>query len=267
MSDVTREQSREYYENFSLAVGERDWLSPNLRHEQLKLLIRDLLRGRRAMRIADIGCGVGVMTDYLARYGDVVGVDFSTAAISAAKRLSGRPRFIAGGIEALPDAGYDLITLFDVLEHIPQTGRPDFISQIRARLADGGLLFFSTPSPSATRSRREAGDPSLQIIDEQVELADVIAEAAAVGLQLINFKAYDVWAGSPEYQAMVFTPTRGFSGTPTLRSPTLTRIERRNERNLIQHERRIRLATRCLLRGRFRTALWLLRARSKAVQS
>lgn len=267
MSDVTRDQSRLYYEDFSLAVGERDWLSPNLRHEQLKLLIRDLLGHRRAMRVADIGCGAGVMTDYLARYGDVVGVDFSTAAISAAKRFSGRPRFIAGGIEALPDARYDLITLFDVLEHIPRAERPDFIAQIRTRLADAGLLFFSTPAPSATRSRREARDPSLQIIDEQVELPDVIAEAAAVGLQLVRFEAYDVWVGSPEYQAMVFTPTRSFGGAPTLRSPKLTRIGRRNGRSLVQHQRRIRLATRCLLRGRFRTALWLLRAQSNPIHS
>jgi hypothetical protein len=30
-------EARRYYEGFSLAVGLRDWLVPNARHEQLKL--------------------------------------------------------------------------------------------------------------------------------------------------------------------------------------------------------------------------------------
>jgi SAM-dependent methyltransferase len=267
MSDVTHEQSREFYEDFSLAVGERDWMLPNLRHEQLKLLIRDLLGDRSGLRIADVGCGAGVMTDFLVRFGDVVGVDFSTAAIAAAKRFASRPTFIAGGLEALPESEYDLITLFDVLEHIPEPDRLTFIAEIRERLTDDGLVFFSTPFPAATRHKREAADPGLQIIDEQVELPAVIAEAAAAGLQLISFKAYDVWTGSPEYQAMVFTPTRGFGGAPALKPPELARVGRRNSRTVIQRSRRLILALRCLTRGQIRTAVWFLRGYVKPVRS
>lgn len=265
--NVTREQSQAYYEDFSLAVGERDWIRPNLRHEQLKLLIGHLVAGRKGLRIADVGCGAGVMTDFLTRYGNVVGVDFSTAAIAAAKRCAPEPTFTAGGLDALSGGPYDLITLFDVLEHIPLVERPRLLVQLREKLACGGLLFCSTPFPTATRGKRAAGDPALQIIDEEVELPAVLNEADAAGLQLIRFEAYDVFNGSPEYQAMVFTPIRTWGDGPVLRPPRLTRQKHLISSKVVQHARRVRFALRCLSHGDVRTALWFLRGRHRSVQS
>jgi SAM-dependent methyltransferase len=267
MAEVTHEQSRAFYEDFSLAVGQRDWIVPNLRHEQLKLLVDAVLASRRKLRIADVGCGAGVMSDFLSRYGSVVGVDFSTAAIDAARRFTGRATFLPGGLEALPPGRYDFIALFDVLEHIPAHDRPGFIAEIRDRLADGGLVFFSTPFPSATHHKRAAGDPSLQIIDEEVELPAVVSEAAAAGLQLIRFEAYDVWGGSPEYQAMVFTPARSFGGPPGLRPRQLGRRANLVKRGSVHRARRLLFAARCLRRGRVGTMIWFLRGRFPDVRS
>ncbi|HEY2771482.1 MAG TPA: class I SAM-dependent methyltransferase [Solirubrobacteraceae bacterium] len=264
---VTEGEAQEFYEDFSLAVGERDWLVPNLRHEQLKLLIGELLGPRRGLTIADVGCGAGVMTAFLCRYGSVVGADFSTAAIDAARKLAPAATFVTGGVEALPGGKYDVITLFDVLEHIPADGRPAFILELRGRLADHGLLFCSTPYPAATKHRRETGYEGLQIIDEQVELPAVIQEAAAVGLQLIEFKAYDVFAGSPEYQAMVFTPARSFGGAPALRPPRLTSRSRLTSYPRYQTARRLALAGRALVRGDVETARWFVRGKPPAVRS
>jgi 2-polyprenyl-3-methyl-5-hydroxy-6-metoxy-1,4-benzoquinol methylase len=265
--EVSHGEAQAFYEDFSLAVGERDWLEPNLRHEQLKLLVGDLLAGRSGLRIADIGCGAGVMTAFLRRFGSVTGVDFSTAAIGAAGRYAPGVAFRAGGIEALDGDDYDVVTLFDVLEHIPEVERPDFIVALSRRLAPGGLIFASTPYPEATRHRRETGYDGLQIIDEQVRLPDVIAEAAAAGLQLIQYQAYDVFQGSPEYQAMVLTPERSFGGPPALRPH---RLERR--RAIVRHPkfqlaRRAALAARALGRGDVRTAGWFLRGRPPSVKS
>ena len=81
--------------------------------------------------------------------------------------------------------------------------RPEFIGGLRGSLAPQGRLFVSTPYPAFTRDRRLKGDDTLQIVDEEVELTDLVAEAASAGLRLIEYRAYDVFAGSPEYQAMV----------------------------------------------------------------
>jgi 2-polyprenyl-3-methyl-5-hydroxy-6-metoxy-1,4-benzoquinol methylase len=266
-STVSSEEAQAFYEDFSLAVGERDWLQPNLRHEQLKLLIGQLLDGRRGLRIADVGCGAGTMTDYLTRFGSVVGIDFSRAAVDAASRCAAGPTFVPGGLEALPEGTYELITLFDVLEHIPRGDRPQFIAELRTRLAPGGLLFCSTPHPAFTRRRRQLSDPALQIIDEEVELGEVMAEAASAGLQLLNFSAYDVFAGSPEYQAMVFTPTLAPGGAPSLTSRRLRRRERLITQRNVRRLRRVWLAARAARHGRLRTAYWFLTASVPHVRS
>ncbi len=266
MSSVSHDQAQAYYEDFSLAVGERDWIVPNLRHQQLKLVVKDVLDGRRHLRIADVGCGAGVMTDFLTRFGEVVGVDFSTAAIAAARRYASGATFREGGVEALPAERYDLITLFDVLEHIPADKRPEFIGQLRERVADDGLILLSTPFPSATRSKRAAGT-ALQIIDEEVELPAIIAEAEATGLQLIRFEAYDVFAGSPEYQVMVFAPMRSFGGRPALQPRRLRRRRLVYGVKIVQLARRVTLALRCVKRGDLATAAWFMRGRYDDVLS
>ncbi len=261
------DEARDFYEDFSLAVGRRDWLQPNLRHEQLKLLVDDLLAGRSGLRIADIGCGAGVLTDHLRRYGDPVGVDFSSAAIAAARRLAPDVTFLAGGLDELPGDRYDAITLFDVLEHIPAVERPAFIRGLSERLAPDGVLFISTPFPSATRFRRQAGDDTLQVIDEEIELPRLIAEAADAGLQLLRFEAFDVFGGSPEYQAMVLSPERAFGGAATLRPRSLERRRRFVEHRHYRRMRRLRLAARALARNDRGIARWFLRGRPPAVRS
>jgi polyprenyldihydroxybenzoate methyltransferase/3-demethylubiquinol 3-O-methyltransferase len=91
--------------------------------------VADVLGDRRGLMIADVGCGVGVMTAYLRRFGTVTGVDFSGQAIAAARRLVPGVTFVAGSLESLPPTQrFDLITLFDVLEHIRRSERPAFVA-------------------------------------------------------------------------------------------------------------------------------------------
>jgi 2-polyprenyl-3-methyl-5-hydroxy-6-metoxy-1,4-benzoquinol methylase len=267
VSSVTHNESREFYEDFSLAVGERDWLLPNPRHLQLRLLIRQLLAGRENMRIADIGCGAGVMTDYLTRYGTVTGVDFSSAAIEAAKLRVHTATFLVGGLERLPDEKFDLLTLFDVLEHIPANERPGLFAELGRRMHPNSLLFCSTPFPAFTRYRKERNDPTLQIIDEEVELPAVVAEAAAVDLQLRSFTTYDVFSGGPEFQAMVFTPTRSYLAPPSLTTRRFRLMCKITQRRLSILLRRGYYAARSARYRQWRTAYWFLATAPPQVDS
>ena len=259
---TTHEQSKAYYEDYSLAVGQRDWLKVNDRHEQLKALIRDLLRHRTGLTIADVGCGAGVMTHFLTRYGRVIGVDFSSGAVRAATHYAPRATFSVGGAEALPRVCFDLITLFDVLEHIPAEDRPGLLRALRGRLAEHGLLFCSTPFPEWTRSAKL---DQLQIIDEAVELPTIISEAADADLQLVGFQAYDVFSGTPEFQAMVFTPRRSPGGPPVLRHPRMLARRPFVRYPLVQRARRLMNGARMMRRGDLRTAWWFLTAETREV--
>lgn len=262
------DETRRFYEDFSLGVGLRDWLTPNPRHERLKLEIDALLEGRRGLRLLDIGCGAGVMTAHLRRYGEVTGIDFSHAAIAAARRLVPGATFLAGTLDALPPGReYDVVTLFDVLEHIPADDRPAFIRDVRARLADEGTVFASTPFPAYTRHRRAVGDETLQIVDEQVELPQVTAEAADAGLQLVGFQAFDVFAGSPEYQILVFTTERAPGGPASLRSVRFDRRRRLVGSRAGRRARKVAHGVRLLASGRRREARWMLTGTAPQIRS
>lgn len=263
-AETTSEEIKSYYEDFSLNVGARDWLIPNLRHQQLRLLLADALEtdapDADGRRILDIGCGAGVMTSHLTRFGSVVGTDFSEAAIGLARRLVPEARFWAGTVEDLDMTGFDLITLFDVLEHVPAAERPAFLAEVRERLRDGGRMFVSTPYPAYTRARRERKDPTLQIVDEEVRLAELLLEAQAVGLHLVDYRAFDVFAGSPEYQVIVFRAGPETSaGAPHLRDPRLRR------RSVLPW--RLAQAARVLRSGDRPAARWFLEAVAPEVTS
>lgn len=260
--DASRDASQAFYEDFSLQVGLRDWLMPNPRHARLRVAVDDVL-GSRASRpsILDVGCGAGVMTHYLARYGAVTGTDFSAAAIDAARRFVPEADFVAGALDDLPDGRrYDVITLFDVLEHIPTPDRPVFLTQIATLLTADGIVLLSTPYPAFTARRREAEDPSLQIIDEVVELAELLPELAAAGLQLTRYEAYDVFAGSPEYQLLVVRPASASDGGPP-------RLLDRRARVPSARLERLRNAARLVRARRWSVARWFLTARAPHVDS
>ena len=246
------DDAQAYYEHFSLVVGQRDWLRPNQRHARLRRLVDENIEGS-GLRLLDVGCGGGVMTSHLTRYGEVTGTDFSSSAIELARKLVPEAVFHAG--RELPEGEFDVITLFDVLEHIPRSERPEFIRQLTQQLAARGRIFVSTPYPAFTRDRRLKGDDTLQIIDEEVELVDVVAEAAAAGLRLVAYRAYDVFAGSPEYQVMVFMPEQ-----PLGHGQPIVLGERRRSR-LAPLLWRIRQVTKAVARGDYATARWLLTAR------
>jgi len=108
----------------------------------------DLLCGTRKTsgsgRVLDVGCGFGGFVDLMRTRGwDAEGVDPSQAVVDAARR-NGRPVRL-GTLEAFSaDAGpYDAITMFYVLEHLP-----DPMGALRKSfdlLVPGGTLVMRVP--------------------------------------------------------------------------------------------------------------------------
>jgi trans-aconitate 2-methyltransferase len=204
-----------WYQDFAREVGERDWTIPNPRHEQLKLFADEILRGRKGLEILDVGCGAGVLSAHLARYGRVLGIDLSEPAIELARRRAPAVEFRAGSPAELPATRtFDLITLWDVLEHVPAGERQGFLSDLRGRLREPGLLVLTTPHPGYTRWLLQQRPDLLQVVDEPVEPAEVVGLAAALGLELARYETYDVDRGHPQYQLLVVHTPSDADGNP-----------------------------------------------------
>ena len=102
-------------------------------------------------RVLDLGCNNGYGTLFLAEAGlNVVGVDVSTKLLEQARNRSPlhRTRFLEVDGERLPfaAASFDLVTSFQVIEHIADTA--PYLGEIRRVLKPGGVAMFSTPNAS-----------------------------------------------------------------------------------------------------------------------
>jgi ubiquinone/menaquinone biosynthesis C-methylase UbiE len=120
-------------------------------------------------RSLDVGCGPGFAVEYLARQDfnfETYGVDISDQALAVArKRLEGHhqkdlvARLTAINSQTLPfeDGFFQLLTCFDVLEHLDETDIDSTLAEIDRVLAPGGT-FLGAVSCRKAGSNDKFGD-------------------------------------------------------------------------------------------------------------
>ncbi len=133
------------YEDFARLEDNHWWFTG--RRSVVREVLRRRLPNGRSLRILDVGCGTGGMLAMLREFGDVEGMDASDQALSHARRRVGEGVPLYRG--QLPDgipAGrtYDVITAFDVIEHIPDA--VGALSAVKRALAQDGTLVCTVPA-------------------------------------------------------------------------------------------------------------------------
>ena len=95
-------------------------------------------------RILDIGCAFGHFLAALPAHWERCGIDASQYAVGHAARSMPEIQFAVGDWEQRPFGGhFDLITAFDVLEHVANL--PDLLDWIMRSLRVGGSFVFVVP--------------------------------------------------------------------------------------------------------------------------
>ncbi len=115
-------------------------------HFNRKWTATNVLQG---LRILDIGCGGGLMSEALAKMGaDVTGMDASPEVLAEAKRHAKqegiRIHYVEGGVEALAKKRqyYDAVIAMEVIEHV--ASRELFLKSLAALVKPKGLLIMAT---------------------------------------------------------------------------------------------------------------------------
>jgi len=101
--------------------------------------------------VLDIGCGDGFLTNAISAFCQrVIGIDNSLTGISLARDRvdNAKVALLISSASNLPfkDDTFDIITLFEVIEHIPAESVKNTVEEIKRVLKDGGKIIVTTPN-------------------------------------------------------------------------------------------------------------------------
>ncbi len=110
----------------------------------------EILDGLPFRSLVDLGCGDGrFLREIDRRYPGrtLLGIDHSVRAIAWARGLNPNLAFEERDITVGPlPGGHDVVTLLDVIEHVPPVSLPSLLAVAAAALRPGGHLIVTVPS-------------------------------------------------------------------------------------------------------------------------
>lgn len=136
---------KNYYQEYADTESHYWWFVA--RRAIVRRLLRCWLAPDPTRRILDVGCGTGAMLELLQEFGRVEGLDRSPDALRYCRqRLSSSVWLHEGALPEWTPPGrpYDVITAFDVLEHIGDTAAT--LCRLQQALVSGGTLVCTVPA-------------------------------------------------------------------------------------------------------------------------
>lgn len=111
---------------------------------KLASYLREVREAKPDGALLDVGCAFGRFLEVAAPHYTCEGLDVSRYALShARRRVPDVPLYQAAIQDFVVDRRYDIITCFDVLEHVPELEQA--LSRLRALLAPEGVLVAAVP--------------------------------------------------------------------------------------------------------------------------
>jgi 2-polyprenyl-3-methyl-5-hydroxy-6-metoxy-1,4-benzoquinol methylase len=140
-------QADQYHDGyFGEEVASEDQFWWDQAHEKMYDDFCDRFMVGKSGELLDVGCGLGYFVGGISSFPnwEVVGYEISKAAVEFAQDKLGLENVLHGRVEEadFPERNFDIITMWDVIEHIPN---PDpMLSHLSSLLKDDGFLFLHT---------------------------------------------------------------------------------------------------------------------------
>ncbi|NOS78022.1 MAG: glycosyltransferase [Nitrospira sp.] len=101
------------------------------------------------LRILEVGCGRGWLSNLASQYGTVEGVEPVAGVIDHARKMFPHIRFEAGTAETVLKrtdfAPYDVVLCSEVIEHVPDPQKRAFLDELKQLLTPEGYVILTTP--------------------------------------------------------------------------------------------------------------------------
>lgn len=181
----------DFYEELFIHTPEWNQPEPNVDEacrwsEVCDLLARNL-QGEH-LRIIDVGCGRGWMTNLLTQFGSCEGLDPVAPVISHARSLFTSLTFHVGdphSFGSLETYGkYDVLVASEVLEHV--VNKESFLLACRALLKLGGLMCISTPRAEIQGEWIQVYGAPSQPVEEWIDTKSLLELLRACGLEIVE---------------------------------------------------------------------------------
>lgn len=146
-------------------------------------------QGHENLRILDLGCGRGWMTNLASEYGECEGVDPVANVIDMARAHFPGLRFYAGTAETVRFQDdfkpYDVVMTSEVIEHVPNDQKSRFIDDILTLLKPDGHIILTTPRREALEQWRQISHPG-QPVEDWLREKDVRRLFTKKGMRIIG---------------------------------------------------------------------------------
>ena len=148
-------------------------------------LLKKYLPKQKKLEILDAGCGPGAALIYLAKFGDVIGVDVSDEALKFAKK---RGKVVKGDIASLPfaDETFDAVACLDLLYHKWVNTEKAF-SEIKRVLKRGGILLIREPAFNWFKSSEDIASQTSHRFTKEELKGELNREFNILKLTYVNF--------------------------------------------------------------------------------
>lgn len=197
-------------------AAQRFWHAAKIR------LLDRMAPPRPGARVADAGCGSGVVADHLARTaGQVVGFDSNPAAVAYGSAAYRRPnlRFVLGPFERMLDEGpFDEIVCLEVLEHLYLEQAESTLKLFARAASPGATLFVTTPNVRSAW-------PAIEWLLDRSGLVPTLDEA-----QHLTLFSRDVLRGCCERAGWSVEEVGAFNGVAPFVAPLSESLARGVER-------------------------------------
>lgn len=118
---------------------------PSMNHYRNYSFVKKYIKNKKVL---DVGCWTGQFEQLAVNAREIVGIDPGEEAIKYAKQRLPKAKFLTGTLGTLvfPKNSFDVVTLFDVLEHIPENTEIKTFKIINFLLKPGGYFIITTPN-------------------------------------------------------------------------------------------------------------------------